>query len=553
MGLVTQSESGFAVQSSGGMSDRSDLPGGNSPSAAQARHSTAWRLAFWQVGLVFAVITLAYWKTAASIVEIWWRSETFNHGFLILPIAAYLAWTRYQKHRDKTPDGSWLGLAVIAMGAVAWWLGEAADAQLISHFAFVILLQGGLLATLGWRCYIAMLFPALYLFLMVPFGEFAISPLQDLTAHYTVMMARASGVPVFIDGRYIDIPGGSFLVAEACSGVRYLIATIALGLLIQDLLFVSRWRKALIIVLSVVVPIVANVIRAYMILMMAYLSDFKIAVGVDHIIYGWFFFAVVTMILIAIAFRFREDQAPRDEVAFQAPASQGRPLRSAAPFAAALCLAVLMPLSGAAYNYTGQPITALALPEPQLGTQWRLGAADPKDWSGNYPKADATMLRRFAGSEGEVDLFVASYAWERPEAELITFGNTVFAGRRWDVIGVGGDRTNVENEERALATLRIKHGEHQRLIWYYFRVGHDHTADPRLAKLLKVKAKLLHGHSQASVVAISTEIGDDGVPGARARLAGFFADLRLEENLDRTLTAFADREKQGQRVAERKD
>ena len=191
--MVTESESGIAVQPPNEPARDRILPATGT--------TLAWRLAGLKVALASIAIVLAYWETTASIVEIWWRSETFTHCFLVLPIALYLAWNRLPTVRDKVPEGSWLGLAVIAAGAAGWWLGETADAQLVSHFALVVLLQGGLLATLGWRCYLAMLFPAFYLFLMVPFGEFAISPLQDLTAHYTVMLARTSGVPVFIDGR----------------------------------------------------------------------------------------------------------------------------------------------------------------------------------------------------------------------------------------------------------------------------------------------------------------------------------------------------------------
>ena len=541
MGLVTESESGIAVQ----------------PSRQTAPHGVlltgAWRLAALKVALVFAVLVLAYWDTAASLVQTWWRSETFNHCFLILPIALYLAWIRLPRVRDLAPQGSWWGLGVMATGAAGWWLGEIADTRLVSHFALVVMLQGGLLATLGWRCYMAMLFPALYLFLMVPFGEFAISPLQDLTAKYTVMLARASGVPVFIDGRYIDIPGGSFLVAEACSGVRYLIATFALGLLVQDLLFVSARRKVMMILFSLIVPIIANVFRAYIILMMAYLSGFKIAVGVDHILYGWVFFAIVTLILIAVAFRFREDRAPQSALAAATSTQSGHVLYSATPLAAALGLAVLLPLFGAGSSYEAAPTSKLDIPRPLVSSAWLDSEPDANDWTGTYPKADAQSLLRFGGEAGAVDVFVASYAWERPRAELINYDNSVVGGLPWDTASVGRRSATIEGEPLSVATLRVKYGERQRLIWYFYRVGSSAVADPRFAKLLKVKEKLLRGYSQASVIAVSTEIGEEEIADAEARLSAFLSELRIADRLDQTLAEFWAREKTTRRLAEKEN
>lgn len=520
-------------------------------SSAKIGSARAWRMVAWQIALGAAIVTLAYWQTAVSMVDVWAASETFNHGFLILPIACYLAWLRYPRQQDKTPEGSWLGLGVIGLGATAWWLGDAAGVQLVAHFAFVVMLQGVLLAGLGWQCYKAMLFPALYLFLMVPFGEFAVLPLQDLTAEYTVMLARASGIPVYMDGLYIDVPGGSFLVAEACSGVRYLIATFALGLLVQDLLFVSRWRKALILVLSIVIPIVANVIRAYLILTIAYVSDFEIAVGVDHILYGWVFFAVVTLALIAIAFRFREPPAALPAAQPVPAAPRQSPVRSAAPLAASLLLAITVPLSNAVSGPPATPVAKLEIPLPEVGRAWQQGSADASEWHGVYPHADASLLTRFEGAEGAVDLFVASYAWERPEAELINFRNHLIGGRPWDIVGVAKGSAQVEDRKQPLVVLKIKRGQHERLIWYFYRIDGEQTADPRFAKLLKIKAKLLTGYSPASVIAVSTPIGDGTTAEASERLSTFLSELRMGDVLDETLADFAARERTTQRLADK--
>ena len=191
------------------------------------------------------------------------------------------------------------------------------------------------------------------------------------------------------------------------------------------------------------------------------------------------------------------------------------------------------------------------MPLPEVGRTWQQASADASDWSGIYPYADASLLTRFEGTDGPVDLYVASYAWERPEAELINYKNHMTGGRAWDIVGVAKGSALFEAQEQAFVSLKIKRGQHERLIWYFYRVDGDQTADPRFAKLLKIKAKLLTGYSPASVIAVSTPIGDGTEAEASKRLSTFLSELRMGDALDETLADFADRERTTQRLADK--
>ena len=159
-------------------------------------------------------------------------------------------------------------------------------------------------AARAWR------FRSRFLFFAVPFGEFVVPKLMDWTADFTVWAVAASGVPVFREGNNFIIPSGRWSVVEACSGVRYLIASLVVGTLYAYLTYRSLLRRVVFIGISIVVPLVANWLRAYMIVMIGHLSSNRLAVGVDHIIYGWVFFGVVMMALFWVAGYWREDLAP---------------------------------------------------------------------------------------------------------------------------------------------------------------------------------------------------------------------------------------------------
>lgn len=145
-----------------------------------------------------------------------------------------------------------------------------------------------------------MAFPLGFLLFAVPVGEALIPPLQQVTAWFTVEGLRLTGIPVWWEGLYLSIPAGHFEVAEACSGLRYLMASVALGVLYAYLTYRSPWRRLAFVVLSMVMPIVANGIRAYGIVMIAHLEEMKYATGVDHLIYGWLFFGLVVLLDVLV-------------------------------------------------------------------------------------------------------------------------------------------------------------------------------------------------------------------------------------------------------------
>src|SRR5690606_1800868 len=125
------------------------------------------------------------------------------------------------------------------------------------------------------------------------------------------------------------IPSGNFVVAEACSGINYLLATLAVGSMFMYLNFRSPWRRAVFMLLVVAVPLIANGLRAYGIVMIAHLSDYKYAMGIDHFIYGWVFFGIVIFAVFALGNLFSDvtDAPVQDE-----PVSgrHGAPVRSSA-------------------------------------------------------------------------------------------------------------------------------------------------------------------------------------------------------------------------------
>ena len=153
-------------------------------------------------------------------------------------------------------------------------------------------------------------FPLAFLFFAVPFGEALVPKLMDWTADFTVAAVKLSGVPVYREGTHFVIPSGQWSVIEACSGIKFLIASLMGGSLYAWLMYRSPGRRLAFIGASIVVPLLANWLRAYAIVMMGHLSNNRLMTNDDHIVFGWVLFGAIMLLMYWWGARWREDGRP---------------------------------------------------------------------------------------------------------------------------------------------------------------------------------------------------------------------------------------------------
>jgi exosortase A len=222
-----------------------------------------WRTPIVQLALAAAALAFLTRREWAEMAWQWWNSSTCNHILLIPPIIAWLVRLRSPELAKLRPQAWWPGLAWLALGLLAWVLGSAAGVNVVAQLGTVMLVQAAVAVMLGPRVAAGLLFPLGYLFFLVPFGDEIVPPLQLLTARMAVALTQLSGVPATLTGVFIDTPVGRFEVASACSGVKFLVAMVALGTLVAHLSFRSPWRRAGLIAACAVVPVLANGVRAW--------------------------------------------------------------------------------------------------------------------------------------------------------------------------------------------------------------------------------------------------------------------------------------------------
>jgi len=269
--------------------------------SAAGRGRSAALLALGWAGL-FAV-TLREWSAMAHQ---WWNIDTYSHILLILPILAWLVWIRRDEVARVEAQGWWPGFLWCLLGLAICFVGRSADINLIAQLGVIVAFQGATFGIVGLRVGLILAFPLAYMFFLVPFGDEIIPPLQYVTAEMATALTRFSGVETVADGIHIDTPAGLFIVAEECSGVKFLVAMVALGVLVAYSCFASWKRRMLFLLACVIVPIVANGIRAWATIFIAQYVGAEAAGSFDHIVYGWFFFGIVIALVLGVAWRWFE-------------------------------------------------------------------------------------------------------------------------------------------------------------------------------------------------------------------------------------------------------
>lgn len=467
----------------------------------------AWRTHLLALGAAAAAILILFARDAAGMASIWWTSATFNHCLLIVPILVWLVRQRLPELKALAPSAWAPGLALVGAGGFAWLLGEAGSVSLLRHLGLVLMLQGAVVACLGKAVARGLAFPLFYALFLVPFGDELVPPMQEVTARMCMALLGLVGVPAHLEGIFISTPTGLFRVAEACSGVRFLVAMAALAALVANLCFRAWPRRLAFIAAAMAIPVAANGVRAFGTIYVAHLTDNEVAVGFDHIVYGWVFFGLVIALIMAAGWPFFDRQPADpwfDPADLQAPGAEPGPAARAVRIAiAAAALAAAAPLwTGAVAAAGTRAAPAIALPDVPGWTRIRSGG----EWRPHYVGADRIALGRYRDSAGrEVDLAIVVFARQEEGRELVGYGQGAS-----DEDGAWSWTADTPPPPGGKAERIGSHGKVREVASFY-RVGTVLTGSAARVKLETVRVRLLGGPQRAVAVLVAAPAPADGL------------------------------------------
>jgi exosortase A len=485
-----------------------------------------------------AVLLLIYWETAASMIGIWRRSDTFAHGFVVVPIVAWLMWRNREAFASVPARPFWPGLALVGAGGALWLVSALAGVTVGEHLALVIVLQATIIAVLGLQLARAIAFPIAFLLFAVPAGEFLVPQLIDWTADFTVAALHATGVPVYREGNHFMVPSGSWSVVEACSGLRYLIASIMVGTLYAYLTYRSTLRRLIFIGAAAVIPIFANWVRAYLIVMLGHLSGNQLAAGVDHLVYGWAFFGIVVLLMFWAGSFWREDPRPSQ------PPLTARPDRTKPLQKSVLPLAIAVLIVGAVWQpirlgiERGMEDRMPVLARVDDSAEWT-AVPGTVDWKPHYAGHRAELRQAFRKNGSSVEVYLAYYARQEQNRELVNSQNVLApAGdQRWKQVASGSAPLIWAGKPLIARSAEVVGAETRLSVVHCYWIGGYVTASDHVAKLLLAWSKLVGRDDDSALVAIFSATPDGGQ--SADVLHRFVAEM--SPSIDRALTRTRDR------------
>ena len=440
---------------------------------------SASRTAPWKgpvsVCAVLGAILLLYWPGVVSLAQLWsdTRGETYTSGFLIAAISLWLLWrARAQLVPGAQPlPTRWrvLGLVFLAGTALVWQFAYRASIQLGYLTLLPVLMWTCLAVGCGWRAARAAIFPLGFLIFALPLWDYLIPLLQWFTILVVRLALRATGVPSYFNGDFVQIPAGVFEIQGGCSGLHFFIVGFAIAALLgelrrDDLRTRLRW-----VLLATALAIFSNWLRVYTIILAGHLSHMQsYLVRVSHYSYGWALF-MGTLLVFFLYVRWCAP-APRQRT------TQPSANRDAPPLGGTLQPAWLMgALTLAAVPAMLNLIIAARLPAasgllvatpPALGGSWRASAAPDSDWQPLQAGADQERHWRLTRAGQVIELYAAGYVEQRQRKKL---------GGRANLPGGLGVEVLDEGSRQAggktFATQQLEHDGMTARLWRVYQVA----------------------------------------------------------------------------------
>ncbi len=256
------------------------------------------------LGLALCALVLLYGEIAAGLVATWWTNDDYSHGFLIVPLCAYLVWERRDRLAAMTPRPSTAGAAVVGASLLVLIVGQLGAELFLSRLSLIGVVGGSVLFFLGWRYLATLAFPLGCTLLMIPLPAIVFNqitlPLQTTASRVAEWTLSTVGVPVLRDGNLIHLSNTTLEVAEACSGIRSLISLLTLSIVFGYFTETASTRRLVLALATVPIAIAANAARVAGTGVLAHAAGPAAAEGFFHTFAGWLVFMVATAMLFAL-------------------------------------------------------------------------------------------------------------------------------------------------------------------------------------------------------------------------------------------------------------
>lgn len=464
------------------------------------------------------LFTIIYFDAIASLVARWVGSgdgeNEFTFGFLVLLCTLYLLYDKIDRFK-QTPIKPFLWALIPSLFlSVAWFVVTVAGIETLQLVLLPLLILSATTTFLGLGYLRLAALPVLILVFSTPLLWPLIPYLKDVTTAVSAWVLRFLDRPVFTEGYFLHLPGGSFLVDDSCAGLRFLTVTLTLSFVSIDL-YSLRWKLGLLLLAcATFLSLLANCVRVIIVVWIGDATQMQTSLVDDHYNLGWAVYCVAVLLPFFLLLRLLSRVSAGGNEAAEgasAPGLRGSSRGFLISLAAASGLLFVGPGLAMMTDGVGNEPREIGLPaENRLALQ--PVAAGTANWRPAFRNETRYLQQSYHSDGGIVTLHIVNYKDQSQGTEITDYDNTLTDGVRWSVVPDSENTvtiTSLANETVTLNSTQLRaFGVERKLVWHWFEVGQYRTNDRYWAKLFQFLA-LIRGRSDANLIAVSAECAAD--------------------------------------------
>lgn len=282
--------------------------------AAAPGRTSPWSQTRWHAALGALIILWFYAietrfganRGQSAFEWIWraWNPETdYEHGWMFPLIVAGMIAQRWQALKQSVKPGSWLGIAVVFLGALFFAAGCRTLQPRVTMGALPFLLWGSSLALWGWHTARQLFLPLFFFLLAIPLPSFqqATTHLQLIATAMAHHGAALFGVETIVQGNMIASASGAWEpleIAKGCSGIRSLMALLMISGAWACMAPMSAWKRLVLFLSAVPLAILGNALRVISIFVIAEHGNAVWARNTWHDWSGLLLFYPISMLML---------------------------------------------------------------------------------------------------------------------------------------------------------------------------------------------------------------------------------------------------------------
>jgi exosortase len=278
-----------------------------------------------QLGMLLCISFALWWSSIAQTFSLALNDDQYTHILIIVPISLVFIFLDRKKLYSSVTKNSIIFAGILFAASLAAlflsriYLSPANFQLTLSMAGCVFWWLASFMLCFGLAAFQTFLFPLCFLFWIVPwpqvFLDWLIQMLQQYSTAAVDWMFQLVGIPVLRNGVILSIPGLTIEVAKECSSIRSSLVLLVSSMMLAQLLLRTKWRKVLVILVSIPLSVVKNAIRIFTLSMLGLHVNRGFLTGRLHHEGGAVFYAGALVLLILFTYLLQRQESPPSRTA----------------------------------------------------------------------------------------------------------------------------------------------------------------------------------------------------------------------------------------------